>query len=501
VTTPGGQRSLAIQGVTLLTAALLAAGALPQMHAQEPVSYTFLLTGSQIERVVAAWNEELLYVPGEVLVKFRNGTTALSQGRALSIMRGPIDITQSTWIGEVLLARTTWEPDPEEAAAALRRQPEVEWAQPNYMRRLHATPNDPSFSRQWNFNMIEMPRAWDINPGANANIIVAIIDTGVTTAAASYTFPLWTGRSFENVSVPFTVSPDITASRIMPGRDFVFWSGPVLDLVGHGTHVAGTALEETNNNIGLSGIAYGARLLPLKACFGYWDLQILQSSLGIPGFVDPSETGSCPDSAVAQAIRFAADNGAGVINLSLGGPSPSAITLDALTYAVGRGAFVSLSMGNNYERGNAAQYPAAYAPQIKGATSVGAVGRTQLRAYYSNTGAHIELAAPGGDFREGGLPGVIYQIGLFDLDSDPFSVIRPRFDRYEEVPAQGTSSAAPHVAGVAAMLYSQGITNPAAIEAAMKRFARDIGPAGKDDEYGDGLIDARATLRGLGVAR
>jgi serine protease len=451
--------------------------------------------------MVLASQEELPFVPGEVLVKFRAGTTTASQSGALSIMRGPIDAAESQWIGDVLLARTTAEPDAEAAAAALRRQPEVEWAQPNYIRRLHATPNDPSFPRQWNFQMIDLARAWDINPGATSNVIVAIIDTGVTTTTANYPFTLWTGARLENVSVPVAVSPDLAPSRILPGRDFVFWAGPVLDLDGHGTHLAGTALEETNNNVGFSGIAYGARLMPLKACLGYWDLQILQSSAGIPGYVNPNQTGGCPDSAVAEAIRFAADNGARAINLSLGGPSTSPIALDAINYAVSRGAFVSMSMGNDYERGNALQYPAAYAPQINGAVSVGSVGRSERRAYYSSTGAHLELAAPGGDIRDGGFPGTVYQIGLFDSDFDPFTVIRPRFDRYFEEPLEGTSSAAPHVTGVAALLYSQGITSPAAIEAAMKRFAKDLGAPGKDNEYGYGLIDARATLRGLGVAR
>jgi serine protease len=485
----------------MLLAGALLAGAGKQTQAQAPVPYTFLMTRSAAERIAHAWNDDLPYVPGEVLVKFRSGTTAAGQSRALSIMRGPLDAAQSRWIGEVMLARTDGEPDPEAAAAALRRQPEVEWAQPNYLRQLHATPNDPSFSKQWNFDLIDMPRAWDINPGAGSNVLVAVIDTGVTTASTSYPFTLWTGNDFETVTVPFAVNPDIAAARISQGRDFVFWSGPVLDLVGHGTHLAGTALEETNNNLGLSGIAYGARLLPLKACFGYWELQIVQSSLGIPGYVDPNEGGGCPDAAVAEAIRFAADNGARVINLSLGGPSPSPITLDALNYAVDRGAFIAISMGNNFERGNASQYPAAYAPQINGAVSVGAVGRFQRRAYYSGTGAHLELVAPGGDFREGGLTGVVYQMGLLDLDFDPFTIVRPRFDQYFEAPAQGTSTAAPHVAGVATLLYSQGITNPAAIEAAMKRFAKDVGTAGRDDEYGSGLIDARTTLRGQGVAR
>jgi serine protease len=252
---------------------------------------------------------------------------------------------------------------------------------------------------------------------------------------------------------------------------------------------------------GVSGIAYRTRLLPLKACFGYWEIQITQSAMGIPGFVDPRQGGGCPDAAVSEAIRYAADNGAQVINLSLGGTQPSPITLEAMRYAVGRGVFIAISMGNRYEIGNPVEYPAAYAAELNGAVSVGAVGRSQRRAYYSSTGLHLELAAPGGDDRDGGLAGEVYQVGLAGEDFDPRSVIRPRFDRYLESPLQGTSVATPHVAGLAALLYSQGIRNPAAIEAAMRRFARDLGAAGPDTEYGDGLIDARAALRGLGLAR
>jgi serine protease len=133
--------------------------------------------------------------------------------------------------------------------------------------------------------------------------------------------------------------------------------------------------------------------------------------------------------------------------------------------------------------------------------SVGAVGRSLGRAFYSNTGSHLELVAPGGDFRDGGLPGLIYQTGVFGGDFDPFTVVVPRFDRYTEEPNMGTSMATPHVAGLAALLVSQGITNPAAVEAAMKRFARDLGASGEDPEYGAGLIDPRRTLRGLGIAK
>ena len=483
-----------------LVVAGLAAGGL-HGRAESPPMPHHLLAPAAASRVVKAWNERRQYVPGEVLVKFRDGVDATAQSRALSTLRGGINSSQSVWIDDALLARTQSEPDAEAAARALARQPEVEWAQPNYLRKLHTIPNDPSYTRQWNLQMIDAPRAWDINPGGTSDVVVAVLDSGITTTSTTFPMTLWTGDAFERVGIPVATSPDIAASRILPGRDFVFWAGPVVDFVGHGTHVAGTVLQETNNAFGLSGIAYRARLMPLKVCYGYWEIQFAQSAAGIPGFVDPSETGSCPDSAVSEAIRYAVDSGAHVINLSFGGPEPSPITRDALQYAVSRGVFVAVSNGNQYERGNPIEYPAADAATLNGVVSVGAVGRSGRRSFYSSTGSHLELVAPGGDSRDGGAGGTIFQVGLLTTEFDPETVATPRFDRYVEVPMQGTSMATPHVAGLAALLYSQGIRNPGAIETALRTFARDAGAPGRDHEYGDGLIDARAALRGFGLVR
>jgi serine protease len=484
--------------LTVAAACLVLAGAGHAQMAAPP--FTLLMRLDSVTRAADAWDHQLPYMPGEVVVKFKSGTLGAAESRALSSLRGPVNAATATWVGDAVVLATPGEPDAAMAADRLASQPEVEWAQPNYLRTLHATPNDPSYVMQWNFAAIGMPAAWDINPGAGSQVVVAVIDTGVTTTTASYPMPLWTGQTIELVNIPVAVSPAIAATRILPGRDFVFWNGPVIDLVGHGTHIAGTVLEETNNNLGFAGIAYGARLMPLKACYGYWEVQFLLSASGNRGYVDPRETGSCPDTAVSEAIRYAADNGAQVINLSLGGQQASPITREALQYAIGRGVFIATSNGNDFNRGNPVQYPAAYAAELAGLVSVGAVNPRLNRAPYSNTGAHLEVAAPGGDITLGAAA-QIFQTGLRSSDFLSASVVRPRFDQYAEVPMQGTSMATPHVAGLAALLRSQGIRSPAAIEASIRSSARDLGTAGRDHEFGDGLIDARSALRGLGLVR
>lgn len=484
-----------VAGVALATQATIA---------QDPAaSDAPALNRDHLMAVIQAWEQGLDYVPGEVLVKFQPGLQPSQHARALSVLRGDISGNRQRWIGDVLLVHATGESNAERMAARLEQQPEVVYAQPNYLSTLKSTPNDPFFNRQWNFDLIDMRRAWDINPGGSSDVIVAVIDTGVNTVNRSITFRLWTGNSFGNFAVPFAINPDFDANLLFPGRDFVFFTAanPVIDMVGHGTHVAGTIAQATNNSLGSAGIAYQSRLLPLKVCFGYWEIQIVQSDRGIPGFVPPNASGGCPTSAGVEALHWAADNGAKVINLSLGGEGAAPAYRDALQYAVSRGVFVAIAMGNEFEDGNPVEYPAAYAADIPGVMSVGAVGPTSRRAFYSNTGEHIEIAAPGGDNRVGGVNGMIFQASLNEDDFDPSTVVVPRFDRYVPDIKQGTSMATPHVAGLAALLYSQGITNPAAIEAAIRQFATDLGTSGRDTEFGFGLIDARATLRGLGIAR
>jgi serine protease len=480
-------------------------------------------TRDQVNALVEAAVRHLDHVPGEVLIKFRTGVTPAGRTRALSAVRSRPSEEALQWTGPVARLRDPGEPDANRLAAQLRSQPEIEFAQPNYIRRIPArvarprvspirvgalatpsrVPTDPSFAAlQWNMRLIDAPGAWTINPGGSVDVIVAVLDSGLTTTSAVLTRPLWTGQQFEDVPLRFEMTPDLPLSRVVFARDLAFEPGEdPFDFEGHGTHVASTIAEEANNAIGLAGLAYNVRMMPVKVCLGFWDLMVLRASFGITGYL-PSDAGGCTDADISEGIRYAVDSGARVINISLSGPGESPAVLDALQYAVSRGTFVAAAMGNAFEQGNDVEYPAAYAPAIAGMMSVGAVGKSKTRAYYSSTGSHIEIAAPGGsDLDDDGAEdeGFVWQITLLPPDVDPLDTPRPRFDRYVEVGYIGTSMATPHVSALAALLISQGIEHPAAIEATIKRTAQDLGSAGKDDQYGHGLMQARTALYGLGI--
>ncbi len=317
---------------------------------------------------------------------------------------------------------------------------------PAPQRRLPTKVNDPLYPQQWSFPLIGVPDAWAHADGTG--IVVAVIDTGV--AFEDY-------KRFRRVE-------DLDAARFVEGYDFIRDTSHPNDDHGHGTHVAGTIAQATNNRRGVAGIAPKAAIMPLKVL---------------------SRRGSGTAGDIADAIRFAADEGAHIINMSLGGGPRSLIMESAVRYARSKGVLVVCAAGNG-SRGRV-EYPAAY----PGAFAVSSVGPDRKLAYYSSYGPQVAVAAPGGNKKLGESAGILQNTVLpQELD---------KTDRY--LAFQGTSMAAPHVAGVAALVMSTGVRDVARVEAILRETAQDLGPAGRDDRYGAGLVSASAAVESALRAR
>jgi serine protease len=443
-----------------------------------------------------------LSLRGSIIVKFRNGAGGSAINSAMRAVGGAA--RQRLAYADFDIVQIPADQDPEAAAARLRDLPDVEYAQPRYRNHPMSRPNDPLYNLQWNFPAIDMERAWEVQPQAGSEITVAVLDSGVAFRTSTMRYNSSVPCRFEFggpvyppmgiVDVPFAVAPELGDGRFVAPRDFIWENDLPFDLDGHGTHVAGTIGQLTNNNVGVAGMAYNVRIMPVKVLDEIWDC-IFDSP-----FIATDDT-------VARGIRYAVDNGARVINMSFGREDggPATAVTEAIRYAVSRGAFVAVSGGNEALAGNPPSRTAEGAPGINGMMAVAAVGRDLRRASYSTINSYIEIAAPGGDFRFDSTAGILQQTLDLDLlhtwEFGPQRIVPPRADVFAYYYFQGTSMAAPHVSALAAMLMQQGITQPAAIEAAIKQFARDLGRTGVDDEYGYGLIQPRLTLRGLGLAK
>ena len=310
-------------------------------------------------------------------------------------------------------------------------------------------PNDPKYPLQWHFEAINVPEAWMHTRGAGA--VVAVIDTGV-----AYKDLRW--RNVDAKAVP-----DLAGIEFVHGKTFVAGGLPDgLDDHAHGTHVAGTIAQATDNGIGVAGIAHNAKIMPLK---------VLGTSGG----------GSVAD--ISNAIRYAADNGAHVINMSLGGPLPSRVMAKAVEYAHDKGVTVVCAAGNSSQ--SKIGYPAAY----DGAVAVAATDFEGKRSWYSNWGKQLDVSAPGGDTRadkngDGHPDGVLQNtIGIQDPSKNDYMWF------------QGTSMASPHVAGVAGLIVSHGVSNPKEVERILKETAVHPNKKTWDDQYGAGIIDAEAAAK------
>jgi len=397
--------------------------------------------------------------PGQAIVKFQTATSQGVTERAIQ-EAGGLRARRSAYGGHYLVYL-----DPsvtvDDAVAYFRSLPEVEYAEPNGMVRKALRPNDQFFRFQWNMEQIGAERTWDIQRG-RTDVAVAVVDTGI---------------AYEDFG-PFRRAPDWGGRTFLQGFDFVNGDAHANDDDSHGTHVASTIGEATDNQVGVAGLAFDCALMPVKVLDGE----------GFGTFADVAE-------GIDYAINFT-QNGSRpvkVINLSLGGSSQSEAVRRALDRAEAAGVVVVAAAGNAGERN--IDFPAAYPSVI----AVGALDQRKQRAPYSNFGPELDVVAPGGnldrdDNNDGDVDGVLQQ--TFDPDA---AHNQGRFDDFAYWYFEGTSQATPHVAALAALLMTQGITSPAAVRAAIEQTAEDLGSPGRDDEFGHGLIRPDQALRGLGL--
>ncbi|WP_312030266.1 S8 family peptidase [Meiothermus taiwanensis] len=399
------------------------------------------------------------FVEGELIVQFKPQVSLQSLGR---LSAAGVELQQVRLLGleRTFLYRASLNrADTLAVLAELQRRNDVAFAHPNYLLFSQATPNDPQYNNQrWHYEAIGLPQAWDIETGSSNPVTVAVIDGGVVAGHPDLAGKLLPGYDFYSNAADSgdgdgrDNNPEDTA----PGSDY------------HGNHVTGTVAAATNNGLGVAGVSWGARLLPVRAL-----------SAG---------SGTLAD--VADALRWAAglsvagvpdnQNPAQVINMSLGGPVPCShapALQQAINVANSRGAIIVVAAGNSNVEAS------TFSPAgCSGVVTVGATNAEGNRASYSNYGSRIDLMAPGGE------PGGLQVVST--LASGQYGG------------KAGTSMAAPHVAGVLALMKSKkpSLTAAEAISL-LKETARRLSAAQCNrpsaGDCGAGLVDARAALQRL----
>jgi serine protease len=415
-------------------------------------------------------------VPGRVLVHYRHDTTHHARVAALQTSG---TATQDTLPGGTRVLRITDGQSVEATIDELRRDPTVAYAVPDYT--VHAAgwvPNDPGRNgrrrgwerTQWNFvgtNSVHALGAWKIarekHHAGGRGVLVAVIDSGV---------------AYENYK-RFRRAPDLAGTRFTHGYDWVQNDKHPNDAESHGTHVTGTIAQKTNNGRGLTGLAYGVRIMPLR---------VLDSS------------GNGVGSDIARAIRYAVKHHAQVINMSVEFDTSERArnipdVMRALRYADRHKVVLVAASGN--EGSSRIAYPARASEVI----SVGATTSDGCLADYSNGERGLDLVAPGGG-EDAPLDGNPYDRAHCNIASGDRRVFQQTFTRgvrhFGLVGFEGTSFATPHVTAAAALLLATKRLGrhptPAAVRQRLKATARDLGKKGTDNHYGAGLLDVPAAL-------
>jgi subtilisin family serine protease len=358
------------------------------------------------------------FVSDEVLIRFRRRTSRLAIDNCIQTANALIEAE----ISKLTVVRVRIpQGKVAETITTLLACPGIRYAEPNYKAYIADTiPSDPNWNVQYGLINIRAPQGWDLSTGSSS-VTIAVVDTGV---------------DFGHLDL---------ASKIVPGYDFVNNDAIAQDDNGHGTHVSGIAAAISNNGLGISGVSWGAHIMPVK---------VLNAG------------GNGTFANVAAGIVWATDHGAQVINLSLGGSNPSQVLQDAVNYADSNGVVLVAASGNSGS--NFVLYPARY-PQV---IAVGATDSSNAHTGFSNYGPQVDLSAPGTSIYSTVIGGYGY--------------------------LSGTSMSAPFVSGLAAILRGiPGNSSPGVIALEMESTALDLGAPGIDDVYGYGLIQMDAAIRAV----
>jgi serine protease len=432
-----------------------------------PIRLLPLIAALWVLMLVPAGARAADYVQDEVIVHYEDGTGG---GVAANVAQeaGAEPIAELPGGSEQLQIEDGG--SVRETIAELRKDPNVKYAVPNW--RAHAAaevPNDPGVHLQWNLfgqygiNVVE---AWTLAAGLRApggrGAVVAVLDSGV---------------AYERYK-RYRRAPDLRRKTFIYPWDFIQRDRHPNDVYGHGTHVAGTIAQTTNNGIATAGIAYNARIMPLR---------VLDSQ----GEGDSAE--------IARAIRYAVRHHADVINLSLEFPPevrsaeiPDVVS--ALHGARRRGVVVVAAAGNQTD------ITVAYPARVGSVIAVGATTVTGCQAEYSNSGDNLDVSAPGGG-ADAPNSDSAWDEQHCDPDSPGRPIVQQTFTRGVQhfgLPRiyEGTSMAAPHVSAIAALLIATKRLgpnpSPQEVEARIEETARHTD---RPDRYGAGLVDAAAALR------
>ncbi len=410
------------------------------------------------------------YVPDEVIVRYEQGTgggvaAEVAEDAGVEPIGGLAGGSEQLQIEDGDSVRET--------ISELRQDPNVVYAVPNW--RAHAaavTPNDPDFERQWNLfgpYGINVVDAWTLAQGMGApggrGARVAVLDSGV---------------AYERFG-RYRRAPDLRRSTFVHPWDFIDRDRHANDAYGHGTHVAGTIAQTTNNRLATAGIAFNAKIMPLR---------VLDAN------------GEGDSAAIARAIRYATRHRADVINLSLEFPSEVRSAeipdvLSALRYAHRRGVVVVAAAGNQTD------ITVAYPARAQSVIAVGATTPTGCQADYSNSGDALDVVAPGGG-ADAPNSDSAWDVAHCNPDSLGKPIFQQTFIRGVRrfgLPRiyEGTSMAAPHVSAIAALVIATkrlgGNPSPRAVEEHIEATAATAHPTDRPDRYGAGLVDAAQALR------